>query len=242
MKIKCLVIDDEPLARKLMISHISKIESLELAGECTNAIEAGNFLRTSKVDLLFLDIQMPEINGLQFIGTLKNPPAIILTTAYRDFAPEAFDLDVVDYLLKPISFERFSKSVNKYFDKRLEGKTSDVLDPNKSSAFIYLKADRKNHKILLKEIIYIESLDDYVKVHLKEVTLVTRENISSLEATLPTGIFVRIHRSFIINTHYVSAISSDSIEIKGKELPIGRAFKKSALALLNLKLSKEQNP
>jgi DNA-binding LytR/AlgR family response regulator len=242
MKIKCLVIDDEPLARKLIVSHISKIESLEMVGECANAIEAGNFLRMSKADLLFLDIQMPEINGLQFIGTLKNPPAIILTTAYRDFAPEAFDLDVVDYLLKPISFDRFTKSVNKYFDKRLEGKTSDVLDPNKSSAFIYLKADRKNHKILLKEIIYIESLDDYVKVHLKEVTLVTRENISSLEAILPTGIFVRIHRSFIINTHYISAISSDSIEIKGKELPIGRAFKKSALALLNLKLSKEQNP
>jgi DNA-binding LytR/AlgR family response regulator len=242
MKIKCLVIDDEPLARKLIVSHISKIESLEMVGECANAIEAGNFLRMSKADLLFLDIQMPEINGLQFIGTLKNPPPIILTTAYRDFAPEAFDLDVVDYLLKPISFDRFTKSVNKYFDKRLEGKTSDVLDPNKSSAFIYLKADRKNHKILLKEIIYIESLDDYVKVHLKEVTLVTRENISSLEAILPTGIFVRIHRSFIINTHYILAISSDSIEIKGKELPIGRAFKKSALALLNLKLSKEQNP
>lgn len=239
MKIKCLVIDDEPLARKLMISHISKIESLELAGECTNAIEAGNFLRTSKVDLLFLDIQMPEINGLQFIGTLKNPPAIILTTAYRDFAPEAFDLDVVDYLLKPISFERFTKSVNKYFDKRLDGKTSEVIDPEKSSAFIYLKADRKNHKVLLKEIMYVESLDDYVKVHLKEVTLVTRENISSLESTLPSGSFVRIHRSFIINTQYISAISSDSIEIKGKELPIGRAFKKSAMASLSLSEKKE---
>ncbi len=239
MKIKCLVIDDEPLARKLMISHISKIESLELAGECTNAIEAGNFLRTSKVDLLFLDIQMPEINGLQFIGTLKNPPAIILTTAYRDFAPEAFDLDVVDYLLKPISFERFTKSVNKYFDKRLDGKTSEVIDPEKSSAFIYLKADRKNHKVLLKEIMYVESLDDYVKVHLKEVTLVTRENISSLESTLPSGSFVRIHRSFIINTQYITVISSDSIEIKGKELPIGRAFKKSAMAALSLKEKKE---
>jgi DNA-binding LytR/AlgR family response regulator len=239
MKIKCLVIDDEPLARKLVISHISKIENLELAGECTNAIEAGNFLRTSKVDLLFLDIQMPEINGLQFIGTLKNPPAIILTTAYRDFAPEAFDLDVVDYLLKPISFERFAKSVNKFFDKRLEGKTGEVLDSEKASAFIYLKADRKNHKIHLKEIIYIESLDDYVKVHLKEVTLVTRENISSLESILPSGSFVRIHRSFIINTQYISAISSDSIEIKGKELPIGRAFKKSAMAALSLREKKE---
>lgn len=238
MKVKCLVIDDEPLARKLMISHISKIESLELAGECSNAIEAGNFLRTTKVDLLFLDIQMPEINGLQFVATLKPPPAIILTTAFRDFAPEAFDLDVVDYLLKPIAFDRFTKSVNKFFDKR-EGKSHEVLNPESAEAFIYLKADRKNHKVHLKEIIYIESLDDYVKVHLKEVTLITRENISSLESILPTGSFVRIHRSFIINTLYISAISSDSIEIKGKELPMGRAFKKSAMAALSLREKKE---
>lgn len=235
MKIKCLVIDDEPLARKLMISHVSKIENLELAGECTNAIEAGNFLRTSKVDLLFLDIQMPEINGLQFIGTLKNPPTIILTTAYRDFAPEAFDLDVVDYLLKPISFDRFARSVNKFFDRRLEEKQVEVAEPNHPDAFIYLKTNRKSQKVTLNEIVYIESLDDYVKVHLKESTLITRENISTLESILPAGWFVRIHRSFIINTRWLTAIASDYVEIQGKELSFGRAFKKSALASLSLK-------
>jgi DNA-binding LytR/AlgR family response regulator len=235
MKMKCLVIDDEPLARKLIKAHLSRIESLELVRECSNAIEAGNFLRAEKADLLFLDIQMPEINGLQFIGTLKNPPAVILTTAYRDFAPEAFDLDVVDYLLKPISFERFTKSVNRFFDKRLEGKTSGIGSASKADAFIYLKSDRKNHKVMLKEIIYIESLDDYVKVHLKHVTLVTRENISSFESSLPFGLFVRIHRSFIINTQFLAAVSADSVEIVGKELPIGRAFKKSAMASLSLK-------
>jgi DNA-binding LytR/AlgR family response regulator len=234
MKVRCVVIDDEPLARKLLIAHVSKIDILELVGECSNAIEAGNFLRTAKVDLLFLDIQMPEINGLQFMGTLKNPPAIILTTAYRDFAPEAFDLDVVDYLLKPISFERFTKSVNKFFEKRLESKPNEIVNPARENAFIYLKSDRKNHKVLLKEIVYIESLDDYVKVHFKDTTLVTRENISSFESSLPVGSFVRIHRSFIINTQYLSVISADGIEIRGKELPIGRAFKKSAMALLSL--------
>lgn len=239
MKVKCLTIDDEPLARKLINTYIAKIESLELTGECSNAIEAGNFLRTVKVDLLFLDIQMPEINGLQFIGTLKNPPAIILTTAYRDFAPEAFDLDVVDYLLKPISFERFTKSINKFFDKHLEEKSKDVVNPLLNDSFIYLKSDRKNHKVLLKEIIYIESLDDYVKVHLKDIALITRENISSFETNLPSSSFVRIHRSFIINTQYLESISSDGIEIGGKELPIGRAFKKSAMALLSLKDKKE---
>ncbi len=239
MKVRCLIIDDEPLARKLINAHLSKIENLELVSECSNAIEAGNFLRTAKVDLLFLDIQMPEINGLQFISTLKNPPAIILTTAYRDFAPEAFDLDVVDYLLKPISFERFTKSVNKFFDKRNEGKSTTVISRLKEDAFIYLKADRKNHKILLKEILYIESLDDYVKVHLKEITLITRENISSLEATLPSPSFVRIHRSFIINTHHIAFISAESVEVAGKELPFGRAFKKSAMALLSVKEKSE---
>ncbi len=176
--------------------------------------------------------------GAELLQWLESP-AIILTTAYRDFAPEAFDLDVVDYLLKPISFERFTKSINKIFDKRLESKSNEIVNPSKEDAFIYLKSDRKNHKVLLKEIIYIESLDDYVKVHLKDVTLVTRENISSFEANLPSSSFVRIHRSFIINTQFLASISSDGIEIAGKELPIGRAFKKSAMASLLIRDKKE---
>lgn len=232
MKFKYLIVDDEPLARKLIASHAAKIEGLELAGKCGNAIEAANLLRNKSVDLIFLDIQMPEMTGLQFVDTLKNPPAIILTTAFRNYAPEAFDLNVVDYLLKPISFERLLKSVNKFFDRE-SGKTHSVKSVGSEvQRFVHIKADRKIHKILESEVFYIESLDDYVKVHLKDKFLITHENISTLEEKLPYPPFVRIHRSFIINSNWVKTISNEGIGLNGKELPLGRAFKKSALNLL----------
>lgn len=235
MKYKHLIVDDEPLARKLIASHTSKIDGLELVGECGNAIEAANLLRNKSVDLIFLDIQMPEMTGFQFATTLKNPPAIILTTAFRDYAPEAFDLNVVDYLLKPISFERLLKSVNKFFDRETGRANSVTSVTQNDQRFVHIKADRKIHKVNESEILYIESLDEYVKVHLKDMILVTRENISTLEEKLPYPPFVRIHRSFIINSKWVKTISSDGIELNGKELPFGRAFKKSALNQLSVK-------
>lgn len=235
MKYKYLIVDDEPLARKLIASHTSKIEGLELAGECGNAIEATNFLRNKSVDLIFLDIQMPEMSGLQFISTLKNPPAIILTTAFREYAPEAFDLNVVDYLLKPISFERLLKSVNKFFDMDTGNVHSVRSVSHEEQRCVYIKADRKIHKIIESEIVYIESLDEYVKIHLKDRMLITRENISTLEEKLPNPPFVRIHRSFIINSKWVKTISNDGVEVSGKEPPFGRAFKKSAMNQLSVK-------
>lgn len=235
MKFKYLIVDDEPLARKLIASHASKIEGLELVGECGNAIEAANMLRNKSVDLIFLDIQMPEMTGFQFASTLKNPPAIILTTAFRNYAPEAFDLNVVDYLLKPISFERLLKSVNKFFDRETGKINSVSMVTHDEQRFVHIKADRKIHKVIETEILFIESLDDYVKVHLKDNVLITRENISTLEEKLPYPPFVRIHRSFIINSNWVKTISNDGIEINGKMLPLGRAFKKSALNLLAVK-------
>jgi DNA-binding LytR/AlgR family response regulator len=234
MKVRCLIVDDEPLARKLIVSHASKIEGLELVGECSDAIEASNFLRTHQVDLIFLDVQMPEIDGLQFVGTLKNPPAIIFTTAFRDFAPEAFELDVIDYLLKPISFERLLKAVNKFFDRKVSS-PGKVVDTVGGDHAIFLKADRKMHKIAVREIIYVESMDEYVKVHLHGKVLVTRENISALEEKLSGQSFVRIHRSFIVSTRYVSSVSSDGVEVGGKLLPFGRAYKLSALAGLGIR-------
>ena len=233
MKFKYLIVDDEPFARKLVASHASKIEGLELAGECGDAIEASNLLRTHSVDLIFLDIQMPEITGLQFINTLKNPPAIILTTAFRDFAPEAFDLDVVDYLLKPISFERLLKSVNKFFDRKANSIAANIGFENQET-FLHVKADRKVHKIPVSDVLYIESLDDYVKVHLKEKIIVTRENISTLEEKLPRNLFVRIHRSFIVSTKAITSVSTEGVEVTNKFLPFGRAFKHGALAMLGI--------
>ncbi|HEX6892669.1 MAG TPA: LytTR family DNA-binding domain-containing protein, partial [Chryseolinea sp.] len=206
---------------------------LEVTAECGNAIESGNFLRSHRVDLIFLDIQMPEIDGLQFVGTLKDPPAIIFTTAFRDFAPEAFELDVIDYLLKPISFERFVKAVNKFFERQANSpsKLIELGDVN----FIYLKSDRKIHKIAIADITFIESMDEYVKVHLQNKVLVTRESITSLQKRLSAHAFVRIHRSFMIATKFISSVSSDGVEVAGKLLPFGRAYKLSALAGLGIR-------
>jgi len=233
MNFKCIIVDDEPLARKLIRSHVTKIEGLEVTAECSDAIEGSNFLRNHRVDLIFLDIQMPEIDGLQFVGTLKDPPAVIFTTAFRDFALEAFELDVIDYLLKPISFERFTKAVNKFFERKAN--SSSKLIEMADVAFIYLKADRKIHKIAIEDITYIESMDEYVKVHLKDKVLVTRESIGSLQNKLGVNSFVRIHRSFIIATKFISSVSSDGVEIRGKLLPFGRAYKLSALAGLGIR-------
>ncbi|HEY5823000.1 MAG TPA: LytTR family DNA-binding domain-containing protein [Cyclobacteriaceae bacterium] len=232
MKFNYLVVDDEQLARKLILSHASKVETLELTGECSSAIEAANAVRKHKIDLIFLDIQMPELNGLDFLQTLKNPPAIILTTAYRDFAIEAFELDVLDYLLKPISFERFLKATNKFFQSKQPDQVR--IDSSTDDTLIYLKADRRIYPVELDEILYIESLDDYVKVYLTNRVLITRENISALEQKLPATLFVRIHRSFIISRKKINSMSSEFVQIAGKDLPFGRAFKQSAMALLKL--------
>ncbi len=235
MKYKFLIVDDEPLARKLIASHTAKIEGLELAGEFGDAIQASNYLREHTVDLIFLDIQMPEITGLQFISTLKNPPAIILTTAFREFAPEAFELDVVDYLLKPISFDRLLKAVNKFFDRRAISSNAVVPSTEEKELFIHLKADRKIHKISLMDILYLESLDDYVKVYLNDKEIITRENISTLEKKLTPYHFVRIHRSFIVSTMAITSFSAEGVDIDKKFLPFGRAFKQGALAILGIK-------
>jgi DNA-binding LytR/AlgR family response regulator len=241
MKYKYLIVDDEPLARKLIASHASRIESLELVGECATAIEAVNLLRQKAVDLIFLDIQMPELSGLDFIKTLKNPPAIILITAHRDFAVEAFDLDVLDYLLKPVSFDRFLKSVNKYFDRTTGASAKSGTRVNELEGYVYLKSDKKDHKINLDEILYVESLDDYVKVILKSATLITRENISTLEQKLPSDQFVRIHRSFLVALKQIQTVSGDGVQLNGKELPFGRAFKKAALGVIYRKSDTTNN-
>ena len=236
MKFKYLIVDDEPLARKLIASHASKIEGLELVAECGNAIEAINLLRTKSVDLIFLDIQMPEVSGIQFVNTLKNPPSIIFTTAFRDFALEAFELEAIDYLLKPISFERFVKSVNKFFDKKITTSTVRLEKGDTTENFLCVKADRKVHKVLLDDILYIESLDEYVKVYTRNNILVTRENISTLEQKLPRNSFVRIHRSFIVSAKGVTSLSADGVELGKKLLPFGRAYKQSAMAALGIRV------
>lgn len=233
MSAGCLIIDDEPFARKLLIEHVSKVEGLHVAGECVNAVEATAWLRAQPVDLIFLDVQMPEISGLQFIRSLKNAPAVIFTTAYRDFAPEAFDADAVDYLVKPISFERFLRAVNRFLDD-YEAIPGSKRTSRADDHVIYIRADRKTVKLALADVRYIESLDDYVKVHTSNKAWVTRENISKLAQHLPES-FVRIHRSFIINTRFLTAFTGESVFLDKQELPLGRAFKHAALQQMKMR-------
>src|SRR6186997_469686 len=194
-KIHCLIIDDEPPAREILKQHIAGVEALELAGTCSNAVEAVSFLKEHAVDLLLLDIQMPQLLGTNFIRTLKNPPKVIFTTAYRKYAVEGFELDAVDYLLKPIFFDRFLKAVNKVLQTDIQVpdstfQTTDNLSESASTC-LYVRADRKMVKVLFNEILYIEGLNDYVKIITTARTIVTKNLISSLEQSLPKEAFIR---------------------------------------------------
>ena len=228
-KIICLAVDDEPLALSILKKYIESVDSLELVGCCENAVQALQLLQRYPVDLIFLDIQMPTIMGTEFVRTLKKSPKIIFTTAYRKYAVEGFELDAVDYLLKPISFERFLKSVNKILQTSFNIGDSIYHSFNsiaKSSAdYLYFRADRKMVKVFLEDILYVEGSSDYIKIYTLSKTVTTKHLISSLEETLPRDSFIRIHRSFIVSLNKIDSYNSDMIHIGKKELPIGRLFK-----------------
>jgi DNA-binding LytR/AlgR family response regulator len=236
-KINCLIIDDEPPARDVMKKYITGVELLHLAGECSNAVEALSFLQNHSVELLFLDINMPHILGTSFLRTLKNPPKVIFTTAFRKYAVEGFDLNAVDFLLKPISFERFLQAVNKVMqlDLHVEEHTNSTTDalPDQSNPFLYFRADRKMMKVFLDDIFYIESLKDYIKVVTINKIIVSKQSISALEEMLPKEAFIRVHRSYIIATNKIDSYNADVIEIRKKEIPIGRMFKHDVTRTLN---------
>lgn len=228
-KIKCLIIDDEPPAQVVLKKYIAQVTALELSGACDNAMEAISFLQTEPVELLFLDIEMPGLLGTNFIRTINNPPKVIFTTAYREYAVEGFELNAVDYLLKPISFDRFITAVNKVLQlnfqpisKNLQG---NEQDKEHSHPFLYLRADRRMVKILFDEILFIESLKDYIKIVTLSKTIVCRQSISSLENMLPKDAFLRIHRSYIVAINRIDSFNGETIDIAKNELPIGRLFK-----------------
>jgi DNA-binding LytR/AlgR family response regulator len=237
-KIKCLVIDDEPPARDILKKYIAGVDLLQLAGECSNAVETLSFLQSNSVDLLFLDIKMPHILGTSFLRTLKNPPKVIFTTAFRKYAVEGFDLNAVDFLLKPISFERFLQAVNKVMQLNIhaEGKTNSFNEtlPDQSHPFLYFRADRKMVKVFLEDILFIESLKDYIKVVTTNKVIVSKQSISSLDEMLPKDAFVRVHRSYIIAVNKIDSYNTDLIEIGKKEIPIGRLFRHDVSRMLNI--------
>lgn len=236
-RITCLAVDDEPPALTILQQYIAAVPGLELSGTCNNAVEAMEFLQQQRIDLIFLDIQMPQLPGTDFIRTLKSPPKVIFTTAYRKFAVEGFELNAVDYLLKPISFERFVKAVNKVMDTRLTPVSDAIESENKkvpSESYVYFRSDRKMVKVPLEDILYVESLKDYIKVVTPTKSIITKQSISSLEETLPKENFMRIHRSFIVSINKIESYSSESIEIAKKEFPISRMYKHEVEKILNL--------
>ncbi len=235
MKTRCLIVDDEPLAIQLLKSHVEQLPNLELVDTCDNALEAFEVLKSKAVDLLFLDIQMPMLTGVEFLKSLAQPPKVIFTTAYRDYAMEGYELNIVDYLLKPITFERFFKAINKYHG--LHGTvapSAPVMPKQQQEAqndHLFINVNKKYHKVLFSDILYIESLKDYLRIHTTTDSITTKEKISEFVEKLPEG-FIRVHRSFIVNKKKVTAYTASDIEIGLKEIPIGGNYKLQVIEAL----------
>ncbi|MGI8600919.1 MAG: LytR/AlgR family response regulator transcription factor [Chitinophagaceae bacterium] len=231
--IKCIIVDDEPLARDVIRRYIEKMPNLKLEGEFGNAIKATIFLQEQSVDIIFLDIKMPQLSGTDFVRSLRNVPKIIFTTAHKKYAHEGFELDVIDYLLKPIRFDRFLKAVNKAFpQKQQEIEMNSTIEKSQPAAsFIYLRVDRKMIKVLLNDILYIESDKDYVKVFTEKNFIITRQTIASVEAMLSESQFIRIHRSYIISLSKLKSFTTETVEIGTKELPISKLYRNNFLKL-----------
>lgn len=230
-----MVVDDEPPALEVLRTYIQRVQSLELSATCSDAIQAFHLLKQHPIDLIFLDIQMPQILGTDFLRALKNAPKVIFTTAYRKFAVEGFELEAVDYLLKPISFERFLKAVNRVMDNpvSLPGLQEEKSAVN--TAFIYFRSDRRMIKVILDDILYIESLKDYIRIVTVQSTIITKQSISSLEEQLPHEKFLRIHRSFIISTNRISSYTHELVWVGQTELPISRMYRHEVEKILRLK-------
>jgi DNA-binding LytR/AlgR family response regulator len=236
MKLRCLLIDDEPPALKVLQSHIAQISGLEVVGLCSNAVEAIDLLHRHTVDVMFLDIKMPKIIGTQFLRNLSHPPRVIFVTAYRDYAVEGFELDAVDYLVKPVSFERFLKAIDRLKRNADHQPMAEqkLYKPN-PDAFVYVKADRVMQKVFVNEILYIESWKDYVRLYfLSGKFLLIKQPISAIENLLSQHNFLRVHRSYIVSLNKISGYSGMSVRLSSTEIPIGRLYKQSVMSQLNI--------
>jgi DNA-binding LytR/AlgR family response regulator len=234
MKLRCLLIDDEPPALKVLESYISQINGVEIVAQCKNALEALDVLENKTVDLMFLDIKMPKILGTDFLKNLSHPPKVIFVTAYRDYAMDGYELDAVDFLVKPVSFERFLKAITKV--KRMMGHetVSPVNDHTfNTDAFVYLKVDKSMQKVYVDDILYIESWKDYIKVFLKTgKNVLVKQSISAMENLLSDHKFLRVHRSFIVSVDKITGYNALSVQVNSTDIPIGRLYKQALMKIL----------
>lgn len=240
--INAIIVDDEPLALDVLETYIEKIPDINLVAKCSNALEANTALKEHDIDLMFLDIQMPQLTGVDFLRTLANPPKVIFTTAYANYAVEGFELNAVDYLLKPISLDRFMKAVNKAqeqinLERKDDAPIASVVASSNEEDFIFVKADKKLIKVNYNDIVYIEGLKDYVIIRMNTSRIITLQTMKSLEEKLPSDIFKRIHRSYIVNIKKIQAVQGNMIEVieknVAKHIPIGKNYREDLLALVN---------
>jgi DNA-binding LytR/AlgR family response regulator len=228
MKLNCLIVDDEPVARKGIAEYVNEIEYLNLVGQCENSLKAGTYLAQQPVDLIYLDIHMPKLSGIEFLKTLRDPPLIILTTAYSDYAVEGYALDIVDYLVKPIAFERFLKATQKALEitrlrKIVSGKAREV-------DYFFIKCDNKYEKVFYDEVLFIEALQNYVVIHTRDRKMITYITLTGLEQQLPPDLFLKVHKSYIVGITHVRALDANEILIGNDRIPISRALKESVVS------------
>ncbi|PKH51291.1 DNA-binding response regulator [Tenacibaculum sp. Bg11-29] len=230
--VKCLLVDDESPAINLLENYIKRLDNFQIIASCYSAIEAFEVIKKEDIDLLFLDIEMPVLKGLDFLKTLKNPPKVIITTAYREYAIEGYDLDIVDYLLKPIPFKRFVKAIDRYYE-RVQLPFKNKLEKKADNSFFYVNVNKKQIKIIFDDILYIESLKDYVRIHSKNQRLVVKSNIGKIEEQLSKSLFLRVHRSYIISLDKITAFTQKDIEIGNIEIPIGSSYSTEILKIIS---------
>lgn len=239
MTIKTIIVDDEPLALDVIEAFVMKMPNLELVAKCENALEAMEVLKTKEVDLMLLDIQMPQITGIEFLKSLRNPPLAVFTTAFAEYALEGFELDAVDYLLKPISLDRFMKAINKVSERIQIKKQGNTTIEEIGDDYFFVKSDKKLIKIAFNEIIYIEGLKDYVIIRMENSRVIALQTMKSLEDKLQSLNFRRVHRSYIVNVDKIIAIDGNDLEVmeKGqvKLIPIGKNYRDELLDLINIK-------
>ena len=237
MKIKCIIVDDEPFAQIGLKEYIKEVDFLELVGVCDNAMQAYPLLNNNKADLILLDIEMPELSGIDFIKSLKKMPAVIFTTAYPEYALQSYDLDVIDYLVKPISFQRFLKAVNKakYF---LADKLKDPSQTAEENDYLFLKVNYQLEKIFYKDVLFIEALQNYVAIHLAGKKIVSYITISGIEKKLPANLFMRIHKSYIVGLNKIEMITGNKVIIDTHNLPVSRNIKDKLMHAVETKLVK----
>jgi DNA-binding LytR/AlgR family response regulator len=236
MELKCIIIDDEPPAQRVIEKYIADIPGLKLEAKCSNAIDAMEILHSKSIDIMFLDINMPKMSGLSFLQTLKNPPMTVITTAYREYALESFELDVIDYLKKPIPFERFVKAVNKAIERRAQPASYVLNEKGRQQldeSFIFVKDDKVTYRIDLKDIFYIEAIGDYAKIFTTKKVFVTCQTMKKIETFLPVNHFPRVHKSFIISVSKINSIDGNILNVNNTQIPIGQTYRKTFFELID---------